>query len=113
MIGPSITIRGNVSGDEDLTVEGRIEGNVRLSKSLTVAPEAEIVAEIEAQTVTVGGRIAGEITANERLAVENGAVVIGDVSTPRLVIEDGAQFKGRVTMRVDIPELKRADTRRR
>jgi cytoskeletal protein CcmA (bactofilin family) len=105
MIGPGITIRGNVTGDEDLTVEGRIEGAVRLSRDLTVQPGAELAAEVEARTVTVGGAIRGTVAATEGLTIEAGAVVVGDITTPRLIIEDGARFKGRVTMQVDIPGL--------
>ncbi len=105
MIGPGITIRGNVSGDEDLTVEGRIEGSVRLSRDLTIQPGAELAADVEARTVAVGGTVRGSVVANEGLTLEAGAIVVGDLTTPRLVIQDGARFKGRVTMHVDIPGL--------
>lgn len=105
MIGPGTTIRGNVTGDEDLVVEGRIEGSVRLTRDLTVQPGAELTADIEARNVAVGGTIRGAVVANEALTIDDGALVIGDVTTPRLVIRDGARFKGRVTMDVDIPGL--------
>lgn len=103
MIGPGITIRGNVTGDEDLSVEGRIEGAVRLTRDLTVQPGAELTADVEARNVSVGGVVRGAVTAGEALVIESGAIVVGDISTPRLVIEDGARYRGRVTMNVDIP----------
>ncbi|MHC4836564.1 MAG: bactofilin family protein [Planctomycetota bacterium] len=110
MIGPRTTIRGNISGDEDLTVEGRVEGSVRISKDLDIAPSAELTADLEANAVVVGGRVEGSINAAEALTVRSGATVVGDVTTARLVIEDGARFKGRVEMDVEIPD---APTRRR
>lgn len=113
MIGPGITIRGNVSGDEDLTIEGRVEGTINLKRDLVVAPSAELAADVEAHNVGVGGRITGNIVAGDLLSIESGAVVVGDIATPRLVIEDGARFKGRVTMEVDIPDLEGGSRRRR
>ena len=105
MIAAGTTVRGQLSGDEDLTVEGRIEGSVRLTKNLSVAPGAVLVAEVEARAIGVSGHITGNVKAADALALEAGAVVVGDVTTPRLIIEDGARFKGRVTMNVDIPPL--------
>ncbi|MSP73292.1 MAG: polymer-forming cytoskeletal protein [Myxococcales bacterium] len=105
MIAAGTTIRGQVSGDEDLVVEGRIEGSVRLSKNLTITGSGVLLAQIEAKAVGVAGQITGNIIATEALALEAGALVVGDITTPRLIIEDGARFKGRVTMNVDIPPL--------
>jgi cytoskeletal protein CcmA (bactofilin family) len=105
MIAAGTTVRGQLSGDEDLTVEGRIEGSVRLTKNLSVAPGATLVAEVEARAIGVGGNITGNVKAGEALALEASAVVVGDITTPRLIIEDGAKYKGRVTMNVDIPPL--------
>lgn len=103
MIGPGTTVRGNLSGDEDLTVEGRIEGTVRLSKNLEVAPGGTLEADVEARTVTIGGRITGNVAAADLLSVDAGAVMVGDVRTPRLIIADGAHFRGRVDMDFDVP----------
>ncbi len=105
MIAAGTTIRGQVSGDEDLIVEGRIEGSIRLSKNLTITGSGVLLAQIEAKAVGVAGQITGNIIATEALALEAGALVVGDITTPRLIIEDGARFKGRVTMNVDIPAL--------
>ena len=103
MIGPNTTVRGTISGDEDLLVEGRVEGAVRLTANLTVAEEATVAATVEAQSVLVSGRLEGAVDASEDLVVEAGATLIGDVKTPRLSIADGARFKGRVEMDFTIP----------
>lgn len=113
MIGPGTTVRGNITGDEDLTVEGRIEGAVRLSKDLTVASGAVVEAEVEAAQVALAGRVVGTVTAAEGLVVEAGAVMVGDVTTPRLHIAEGAHFKGRVTMDFEIPGVEAPKARRR
>lgn len=114
MIGPGTTIRGNIAGEEDLVVEGRVEGAVRLTKDLTVAEGATVEAEVEARAVRVGGRFAGTLDAGDSLVVEAGAVFVGDVKTPRLQIADGAHFKGKVDMDFDLPgETKKRDDRRR
>ncbi len=105
MIGPGITIRGNVEGDEDLVVEGRIEGGIRLSKDLDVARDATVEATVSARTVRVAGRLVGDVDAADALSVESGAAVVGNVKTPSLVIADGAHFKGRVDMDFEIPGI--------
>ena len=107
MIGPKTTIRGAVSGDENLVVEGTIEGTVRLEADLTVTQSAILNANVDAQTVQVEGSITGNINAQKHLTVESGASVIGDVSVPRLHIADGAHFKGKVSMDFDIPSAKK------
>lgn len=103
MIGPSITIRGTLSGDEDLVVEGRIEGAVRLTKSLTVAEGAHLVANVEATSVSIDGTVHGDIAASESVDVSTGAEVVGDVSCERFSLADGARFKGRIEMDFEVP----------
>ncbi|MEZ4475651.1 MAG: polymer-forming cytoskeletal protein [bacterium] len=115
MIGPGMSIRGTITGDEDLEVQGRVEGAIQISRDLHVAPGARVAASVDAAAVTVQGRLQGEVTAAEGLVVEAGAVMVGDVSTPKLVVADGAHFKGRVQMDFEVPALDapRAATRRR
>lgn len=103
MIGPGTTIRGKITGEEDLDVEGRIEGSIRLTENLKVAASAVIAAEVEARNVDVAGRIIGNVTAAEMMTIDAEAVVVGDITTPRLHIADGARYKGKVTMDFEIP----------
>lgn len=112
MIGPTTTIKGSVTGDEDLEVQGRIEGAVRLSRDLTVAESAVLIADVEAQAVELDGRIEGNVVAGKSLNVSAGAVLVGDITTPRLSIADGARFKGRVTMDFEIPGVDPKSKRR-
>jgi cytoskeletal protein CcmA (bactofilin family) len=98
-IGRSITIRGEVSGDEDLLIQGRVDGSVNLKQhSITVGSEGEVKADITARLITVEGRVEGNLTAEEQIILRGSAVVEGDIVSPRVVLEDGARFRGGVDM---------------
>jgi cytoskeletal protein CcmA (bactofilin family) len=98
-IGQTIVIKGEVSGDEDLFVAGRIEGHVRLNGcTLTLAPDSQILGDVQAGTVLAGGHVEGRIVAVTRLEVRATAAVQGELTTPSLQIADGAQVRGRVEM---------------
>jgi cytoskeletal protein CcmA (bactofilin family) len=98
-IGRSISIRGDVTGDEDLFIQGRVEGSVDLQQNtVTVGPEGEVRASIVGRVVTVEGRVEGNISAAEQVVLRSTAVVEGDITAPRLVLEDGARFRGGVDM---------------
>lgn len=113
MIGPGTTIRGKISGEEDLEIEGRVEGSIQLTENLRVAEGAVVAAEIEARNVEISGRVEGNVDAAEMITIDPDAVVVGDISTPRLHIADGAKFKGRVTMEFDLPDADGKASRRR
>ena len=102
-IGPRIAIRGNISGDEDLVIEGRVEGSVSLGGHLVVAPGAVVEADIEVDTVDVHGQVDGDITATTAITLHESARVGGNLRAPRVVLSDGAQFKGSVEMDVQLP----------
>jgi len=98
-IGQTIVIKGEVSGEEDLFIAGRIEGHVHLNGcTLTLAPDSRIVGDVHAGTVVAGGRLEGRIVAATRLEVRATAALQGELSTPSLHIADGAQVRGRVDM---------------
>ena len=104
MIGAGTTIRGSLSGDEDLTVEGRIEGSVNLTKDLTIADGAVVAAQVEeAQNVQVNGEVSGNITAGQTVQVASGAKIVGDVTTPRIILRRVPAFRGRINMDFEIP----------
>lgn len=113
MIGPGTTVRGKITGEEDLDIEGRVEGSIRLTENLKVAESAVVEAEIEARNVDVSGKISGNITAVEAIDISAEAVVVGNIDTPRLHIADGARFKGRVEMKFELPGADGKSTRRR
>ena len=98
-IGRSITIKGEVTGDEDLLIQGRVEGSVDLKQhSVTVGPEGEVKASIIGRIVTVEGRVEGDLSAEEQIILRSSAWVHGDIIAPRVVLEDGASFRGGVDM---------------
>jgi cytoskeletal protein CcmA (bactofilin family) len=115
MIGPGTTIRGTISGDEDLVIEGRVEGAVRLTKSLEVAQGAHLAASIEATQVDVAGTVHGDINAPEGVHIAADAEVVGDVTSQQFVLAEGGRFTGRVVMDFEVPggEPEPKQTRRR
>src|SRR5215472_2366227 len=96
-IGKSVNIKGELSGSEDIYVDGQVEGSIQLAgNSLTVGPNGRVRANVTAKNVTVGGTLDGNIQASERTELRKSAVVNGDVHTKRIAIEEGAYFKGKL-----------------
>jgi cytoskeletal protein CcmA (bactofilin family) len=96
-IGKSVSIKGELSGSEDVYVDGQVEGNIQLSgNSLTIGPNGRVHANVAVKSVTVGGSLEGNIQASERTELRKTAVVNGDVQTRRIAIEEGAYFKGKL-----------------
>ena len=102
-IGSKTTVRGNVSGKQDLVVEGRIEGHVSLESHLTVEESATVEADVEADVATVRGQVHGPVAATRSIVLEATAKVAGKIKAPSIVIEDGARFSGEVEMDVELP----------
>jgi cytoskeletal protein CcmA (bactofilin family) len=98
-IGQSIHIKGELTGNEDLTIEGKVEGKVFLKDhNLTIGANGKITAEIQAKTVMIVGEVAGNITADDKVEVAATGTVRGDILAPRVVLADGAKFKGAIDM---------------
>jgi cytoskeletal protein CcmA (bactofilin family) len=96
-LGRSVFIRGELSGSEDIFVDGQVEGTIQLSgNSLTIGPNGRIRANVTAKNVTVNGLVEGNIEAGERTDMRKSAVVKGDVRTRRIAIEEGAYFTGKL-----------------
>src|SRR5947209_3191459 len=101
-IGKSVTIKGELSGSEDIYVDGQVEGTIQLSgNSVTVGPNGRVKANITAKNLTVGGTLDGNVHASERTELRKSAVVNGDVQTRRIAIEEGAYFKGKLEILSD------------
>lgn len=103
VIGKGIQVRGNLSGSGDLVVEGRVEGHVALQDHITVEEIGTVVADVETEQLTVNGKMSGNIDASERVSISSTATVIGDIRAPRIVVEDGARFRGNIEMDVPLP----------
>ncbi len=98
-IGKSVIIKGDLSGSEDLTIEGQVEGKIELRQNvLTIGANGKIKAQIFAKTVVILGEVQGNITATERVDIRDNGSVDGDLSAPRIAIADGAHFRGSIDM---------------
>jgi cytoskeletal protein CcmA (bactofilin family) len=96
-LGKSVMIKGELSGSEDLTLYGRMEGSVKLPEyTLTIGPDADIQAEISAKTVVIMGGVTGNVSAGEKVEIRSTGSVTGDIASPRLAIQDGACMCGKV-----------------
>ena len=98
-IGKSVVIKGELSGSEDLTIEGQVEGKIELRQNvLTIGPNARIKAQVFAKSVVVQGQVTGDVTASERVDIRDNGSVDGDLVSPRVAIADGAHFRGSIDM---------------
>lgn len=96
-IGKSVVIKGQLSGSEDLYVDGVVEGTIELQgNNLVIGPNGNVRASINAKGVVVQGKLEGDIHASERAELRKSAVAVGDIFTQRIAIEDGAYFKGKL-----------------
>jgi cytoskeletal protein CcmA (bactofilin family) len=98
VIGPSILINGRLSGDEDLTVRGRVEGELSLTRTLIVEPSGVVKANVSVKNAVVSGVVVGNIAATESVELTRDGRMVGDIRSPRVIIVDGASFRGRVDM---------------
>ena len=106
-IGKSVVVKGELSGSEDLVVDGEVDGSIALhGQNLTVLPNGRVRANIEAGNVIVHGRVDGDIHASDRVELLKSASLTGNISTARILIEDGAFFKGTIDMQKPQPAPK-------
>lgn len=97
--GRTIVIKGDISGSEDLAIAGRVEGSITLKgQKLTLAPDSHVTGKVIAASVIVAGSLDGRIEADDRVEIRNTAVVRGEVSTPTLIVVDGATLSLKVNM---------------
>jgi cytoskeletal protein CcmA (bactofilin family) len=109
VIGKSVMIKGQIFSREDLTIDGEIDGSVELHEHrLTVGPNGKLQAGVKAREVVVLGTIHGNVEASDKIDIRKDAKLVGDIKTARIVIEDGAYFKGSID--IARPEATRAST---
>lgn len=98
-IGPSIIIKGDLSGDEDLIIEGRVEGKVDLKQhNVTVGRSGRVKADIVGKVVTIEGEVDGNVFAQEQAILRQAGAIRGNITAPRVILEDGSRFKGSIDM---------------
>lgn len=99
VIGASISITGELAGEEDLTIQGRVEGKIDLKKNhVTVGKNGRIVADICARIISIEGEVQGNLFGEEKIIVRQSGVVRGNMTAPRVNLEDGAKFMGAIDM---------------
>ena len=98
-IGKSIIINGELTGSEDLTIEGKVDGKIELKDHvLTVGANGRIKAQISAKSIVVLGQVTGNLTATEKVDIKENGSVEGDIVAPRVAIADGSHFRGSIDM---------------
>ena len=100
IIGSSIVVDGEITGDEDLLIQGTVKGKIQLKESLFVEESGVVEAEIETQNVEVSGQVTGNMTAADKVELKTQCRVVGDIKAPRILIADGASYKGNIDMDV-------------
>ncbi len=110
MIGTTISIKGDLTGEEDLLIEGRVEGKIQFPRnSITIGKSGRIKADIHAKSITVEGEVEGNLFGEEQLVLRQSSTVRGNITAPRVSLEDGANFKGSIDMS---PKAKSAEVAR-
>lgn len=97
-VAPGTLVRGELSGTTDVLIDGRVEGEVRLDATVVVGREGEVMGPVRGRTVRVGGRVRGRVEAADRVELLSSGSLEGDIAAPRIVIAEGAFFKGQVEM---------------
>ncbi len=109
-IGKSVVIKGELSASEDLYLDGEVEGSIELREhSLIVGPHGRVRANVHSRDIVVHGKVDGNVSGTERVELKKSAILNGDISTQRIVIEDGAFFKGSIDIQKDAVKPKKIE----
>jgi cytoskeletal protein CcmA (bactofilin family) len=98
IIGPNLTIRGDITADENITIEGTVEGTIESTNDVIVAPDGKVRADIRANTITVSGRVKGNMFATNKVDLTSTGQLEGNIQAPKLAIAESAMFKGSIDM---------------
>jgi cytoskeletal protein CcmA (bactofilin family) len=98
VIGPKTRIKGELTGEENVVVEGHVEGSIRISRDLTVGTGGTVKATVSAQSIVVAGELLGDCQATQRVQIEANGRLTGNIRAPRVVIVEGATFRGNSDM---------------
>jgi cytoskeletal protein CcmA (bactofilin family) len=103
-IGANIVLDGTITGTEPMTIEGTVRGKVNLSADLRVGTKARIEATVHARNVTVEGKLTGDVSADDRVELVASATVDGNIKAPKIIVAEGAKFRGNVDMGSRVPK---------
>jgi cytoskeletal protein CcmA (bactofilin family) len=98
IIGANLTIRGDITADENITIEGTVEGTIESTNDVIVAPEGRVRADIRANTITVSGKVKGNMLATNKVDLTSTGQLEGNIQAPKLAIAESAMFKGSIDM---------------
>ncbi len=98
IIGSNIAIDGEITGTEAITVLGFVRGRIQVKEAVTIPPGGRVEADVESQSVEVAGSVQGNVTATDKVEIKSGGRLVGDIKAPRILIADGAAFKGNINM---------------
>ena len=99
VIGPGIHINGDISGNENLIIEGKVDGKIRLdAHQVDIGQSGQVCADITAKTIKIAGEVRGDLTGMEKVVISRSGNVHGNIVAPRMTLEDGAIFKGSIDM---------------
>ena len=101
VIGSTISVNGDLSSEEDVSVQGRVQGQITTSADLFIEEGGVVEAEVKTRNIEVRGKIIGNVTATDKFEIQDGGSVSGDIRAPRVVLADGAKYKGRIDMDAD------------
>jgi cytoskeletal protein CcmA (bactofilin family) len=101
VIGKGIVIDGEISGDEPIVVEGSVKGRIALESTVVVASGGVVEADVESDDIEISGQVTGNVSARDRAEIKSEGRMVGDIRAPRILIADGAGFKGHIDMDVD------------
>ena len=111
VIGPKIKFKGELSGEEDLIIEGTVEGTIELKDhQLTIGKQGAVHANVSAKSITIEGKVEGDLTAVERINIKASSEVLGNVKAERVMLEDGAKFRGSIDMDTSRPSSSSSST---
>jgi cytoskeletal protein CcmA (bactofilin family) len=108
VLGPTLYFKGDLSADEDLLIQGRVEGSVTHTQRLTVGPQGTVKANIKAQLIVVEGTVEGDLTAEKSIFVKETAKVCGNIVAPTVSILEGASFSGNIDMGAKTSSVQKA-----
>jgi len=98
IIGSNIAIEGDITGNDSVTILGIVRGRIHVKDTVVISPSARVEADVESTTVEVAGQVHGNVTASDKVEIKAGGKLVGDVKAPRILIADGASFKGNINM---------------
>lgn len=110
-LGPNIVFDGNLTGNEDFLIEGKVKGKITLESDLRIGSNARVDATVHARNVTIEGTLIGDVSAENKVELINGSNVEGNIKAPKIVVSEGARFRGTVDMGNERPDEEPRDQR--